>query len=596
MIQPVFAALVVSLVLAACSVDSNESGRTRSGKERFDPSTLDSSTENSALETFRETYQIAGRDCDTGRHDFSAGSSEAARRQMCEALQDDALNRSCAETKRREHFEKQCPGFVWTPRYEGADAPSGGGLDVAPSAPNGLKSEDRVRRALENLLVDRFEVASEAFDEDRKLANRVGQDILSCGVGPIGPKCLGAAIAAVAQPGILGELDRRKFFFSEIRLTDGSGNLALLFEIRALEPKVELGALEISRVLWPRNGQNVTDFLKQRANLVPLLRVEIASDFWSSAWRRLERPRDAREIFHLSREMLSAKVAGEDPKLTREKISRAFNRHRAVLAASEDWRYQEGILDLISRDLTLENETFLHLCLAFLNSKSETVRQIAALTVLENRAERTDLKPVAIKALTNPRWEIRKKAVSALVKTEVSSAELNSLILRVADPHPEVRKTAFAGLGRFALAPMHLASLRVLVRNPLPGVRLDAAKLLARIQGADATRELTALLGDRVVEVGITSSASLTARPLGEDSIEALRRIFVHPSAVIRREVVRLLARASSPRALAALQIQLRIEVNSEVRAELEKAIQTLQPAPSPSAPPSRPPIARKYT
>ena len=89
---------IALLALAACGKDDPSGSR--------DGLSSDSTTLG---------YDFEFNHCPTGNHQFSAGSDAEARRQLCAALQNDALNNHCAYELRRGYFEEQCPGQTWQP-------------------------------------------------------------------------------------------------------------------------------------------------------------------------------------------------------------------------------------------------------------------------------------------------------------------------------------------------------------------------------------------------------------------------------------------------------------------------------------------------
>ena len=56
----------------------------------------------------KERYQFIYNGCDTGEHVFSSSSASETRRKLCDALQDDSLNRFCASSMRYQHYRNYC--------------------------------------------------------------------------------------------------------------------------------------------------------------------------------------------------------------------------------------------------------------------------------------------------------------------------------------------------------------------------------------------------------------------------------------------------------------------------------------------------------
>jgi hypothetical protein len=66
---------------------------------------------------FSDSYRFQQNGCDTGQHEFSAETAEELKHQVCSALQNDSLNRSCAERARYQAFQQKCPGQTWQANY-----------------------------------------------------------------------------------------------------------------------------------------------------------------------------------------------------------------------------------------------------------------------------------------------------------------------------------------------------------------------------------------------------------------------------------------------------------------------------------------------
>lgn len=98
--------ILAALLLASCGSDDSKpsaSGGASGGGRQ----------ESVVTEGYR--FDING--CDTKAQSFSAADTAGALALLCEGLQDDSLNRSCAERERKAEFaRKECPG-TFTPRY-----------------------------------------------------------------------------------------------------------------------------------------------------------------------------------------------------------------------------------------------------------------------------------------------------------------------------------------------------------------------------------------------------------------------------------------------------------------------------------------------
>jgi hypothetical protein len=68
-------------------------------------------------EQLTESYRFRQNGCDTGQQEVTADTPDELRQRLCSALQDDALNKSCAERARYEYFQQKCPGQTWKALY-----------------------------------------------------------------------------------------------------------------------------------------------------------------------------------------------------------------------------------------------------------------------------------------------------------------------------------------------------------------------------------------------------------------------------------------------------------------------------------------------
>jgi hypothetical protein len=55
------------------------------------------------------SYDDNENGCDTGQHSFSSQDD------YCNGLENEQLNKSCAQDLRRGDFQKNCPGRTWSP-------------------------------------------------------------------------------------------------------------------------------------------------------------------------------------------------------------------------------------------------------------------------------------------------------------------------------------------------------------------------------------------------------------------------------------------------------------------------------------------------
>lgn len=64
--------------------------------------------ESNSKTELSDSYELSFNGCSTGKHEFKASSESELLDQVCNALNDDKLNKSCAESMRRAEFKRRC--------------------------------------------------------------------------------------------------------------------------------------------------------------------------------------------------------------------------------------------------------------------------------------------------------------------------------------------------------------------------------------------------------------------------------------------------------------------------------------------------------
>ncbi|MGZ3775184.1 MAG: HEAT repeat domain-containing protein [Pseudobdellovibrionaceae bacterium] len=561
-------ALGFSLTLTACSNGGSGGGDTKTG----------GLTNQGTSEQHKENYDLTLNGCNTGKHDFSSTSADEVKKQLCDALQDDQLNNSCAEPLRQDFFNKKCSGFVWTPKYLPASSDSNiPNQSPSPSSHIDYAEEENIRKALSFLLVDKYEISQSLAKEDKDVAIQFAEDMKSCGLNYLGPKCLDYLTYAGNYGGALSQDDKKIIFYSEFEIKGAGTAIAFKFIVDDLKPFVKLNKLEVLQIKKPRNGQNVSNYLKDSSNFVALMSVALVNESEQEAWNRLQSPRNIRELFHLSQDLLKMTVFSDDYLQVKSKIGALVQKNKNVLIESKDIKYQEEMFSLITGPIQLKNQDLVDICNNLLSSPSESIHQIAATIVLDSDLSRTDLKPTVLAALENSRYDIRKRAISALAKTRKTPEEENRLLAKIDDQDEDVRKEAIAVAERITMTNANLETIKKLGQSTNWSTRLQAAKLLGRINSKAAVTELILKMDDEDEDVRHVVMTELSKRSLVKENVGDLKKNFLSQKWEVRKNVAILLGKIKSRESLKELQNQLLKETDQDVKNQILISIEAVK-------------------
>jgi HEAT repeat protein len=131
------------------------------------------------------------------------------------------------------------------------------------------------------------------------------------------------------------------------------------------------------------------------------------------------------------------------------------------------------------------------------------------------------------------------------------------------------------------LGPESIRLLQQIFNTPAnrPARRLRAIEALGRVQGAEASDELRAILKEKAVSAQYRSAAAVAlARREGKAAVEELRAYLGDPSTELRVGAARALGYIGGPDARAAVEDRVAKETDAKVREELQQIITRMNP------------------
>lgn len=302
--------------------------------------------EESKQQAYVEKYSLEMNGCRTGDHRFESPSSRSdVRKKLCIELQNDEANHSCAEELRKEHFSKMCQDMTWTPVY-GKDS------SVTPptgSEPAQFQSENLLKSRLMQVIMESYKLSDSLTAQNKKAATQIAEDMKRCGFGILGISCLHTRQLSADSKFI--NLDGKEKLWSEIQVEGIPSKLIFSFDVEVdSNQKYSSNTFRVSRALKDRAGDIVT-YAKDNSATEYLFEGTIAANIETAAQKRLQKPADLIELFHMIRIL---REQGTSKSLNEKIIKDSVEKNRTLITDSNSLAYQKEILSqLLSEELIM---------------------------------------------------------------------------------------------------------------------------------------------------------------------------------------------------------------------------------------------------
>ena len=489
---------------------------------------------------FTESYRLSLNGCDTGNQVFTGSTQDEARRRMCEGLQNDKLNYSCAESLRFDRFYKRCYDYAWNPIYESQPSRP----YYPPTPQRDYAKEDKLREKLNFVLLNSYTIDSAVTVESRKLAYRLGEEMFNCGLSLHGPKCLGTYTYSNSSSFV--EIDGKFALYSVIYIEGVKDAFGIIYFADQMDPSPVVSTAQVVQILKPRATQSLNDYLNDKSAVTPLLTLSFAKDLQKTAWERLKDPRDIRELYHLSRLAHDAFMRSSDSRqqdLT--KLENSIRQHKLLIGSSTNSQYQKEILNLMTSYLGASTAGVVEVAEQLLNAKDPLVQEMAAVYVLDGQPTKLELKPAVLKALYNQNQSanIRRLAVIALSKTTRTVDEDNKIIAKLSDSESTVRQEVAKVVDKMKLTDDHYESLNFALTTGEWSARRNAATFIGRINSQQALTGLIEKLNEREQIILNDISAVLDKKIFTAADIPALEKHLTTGEWNARRLAIKYLAK-----------------------------------------------------
>jgi HEAT repeat protein len=527
----VIAAMAVTVALAACSKDKNKS----SGA---DPNSMNGPVTEQA---FSEKYQFELNGCNTGKHEFSSDSQADVTKQLCEALQNEELNKSCAQPLRKNFFDKKCPSVSWSPVYPKPANPAEPSEPAPVQQDRDEAKEREIREVLKYALVDSFEVKEDLAADLTTFANTLSEDMKSCGFSYVGPKCTNYHAFAGTYEGTLFDPNGESIFMTDLRFDGIDSNILFAFKMKD-ENGLSSEEMKIYiKVQEKAAAQSIKDYLAS-ANVQLISTVKIAQDFMATAKDRVQSPNTLKELYHMAHQLneINTRSSSPDASLSSLLVKSFIDNKALFVDGSEDYQYRAYSL---AGSLGANDAQKVEIAEEMMKSSDDGIKQFAAVQILLIDSSRIELKPIVVSALQNKRWDVRKNAITALSNTTLSVAEQNKIIEMIGDTDNDVRKEAIRVVDQMALSDEHFATLQNLSNSGNWAVRNESARLAGKVDGDASTIHLISKMGDTDNDVRSQIFQQLDARTMHVGLVSSLETQMSSNNWAVRKDAATLLGK-----------------------------------------------------
>lgn len=535
-------------LLASCGGDKKSSS-TSGGPGN------DKNTDTLEAQQFKEAYQFSLNGCDTGKHNFSSNSRDDVKKKLCDALQDDKLNNSCAEPLRKDFFNKKCSSLTWLPKYPTNNNSNSNDNDdqvTNNTHSNNWLIERKIRNSLQNLVASKVTINDQIDEEDKDDAQKLAQSFSDCTFSYTGPKCLNNYAYRSSYLGKVYEVNEEEVFFVELDIQNIDYTVALVFSLKNEDKNYISQKVTVYKSFQKFNtDSDFASYIDDESFVLKLFSSSISENSIEALIKKAKEPSSLREQYHSSKVALD--IAMKDSTINyqekQKELLKYFYENSNLIAESEDSQYQYSMLTFVKNTLTPEQKDFIAICEKLIDVDDQSLKQYAIVHVFDYDPTRNELKNDVLEALEHKKWKIRVKAIEGLSKTNLDLNEQSLVLRKLDDTDRDVRKAAEIAASNFKITEEHIGILSELQSSSRWKTRQLAATLLGKISGSSATLKLVEKMSDNDRDVRAEVRKQLFSRSLTDKDLESLKGQINSKRWDVRLDVITLIGKISGNKA-----------------------------------------------
>lgn len=471
-------------------------------------------------------------------------------------------------------------------------------VDEIPSTPQKTHtfsvsdvSLDAVKHGIDLSFLENYALGSHLSKEDSEIADWLATDLTGCGLSSTGPECLDSG--AWDQFGKIETWRGRIVYYREMKYSRGDGastesgiDLALVFQIDEISPKIKSSRLEIFKMNETRGGRSLETYLESSFATKLLLKASVVQGGMKEALKRIDKPQNIRELYHVGARIISLGRLNGKVREALDIVGAALVRNRRLIKASDDAFYRVAIFKLLEDGVSLAPETLEELARSGFKSSDERLKRVSATFLLEIKPERRDFKEFAAETLrSDDDWMIRRRALRALVKAAGESnphekSELAAILIAAEDDDEDVREALSRLTDQVTVEAGDEDVLARELKSSYWEIRLQGVVLLSRVKTRVSLGLLITAIADEDEEVRQTAFAAASSTSfsttLDGSFVEQLAELFQKSAVDARLKAAQLLGRIQTPGAKAVLAARLDKEANKDVKQVIRESLSGL--------------------
>lgn len=565
--------ILATLFLAACGAGDTKK-ETPGGDSTIQPVTTTEA---------KVSYQFAQNGCDTGKHEFKAHDKDAATKLLCEGLQDEALNKSCAPVLRKSFFESNCSG-TFTPKYPPVNPQPEPQPEPQPLPPEDDQDDERIpnltlvraaTQALTNRVLDSFQVSSRISGDEAMSVNAFMGEMKLCGLSYSGPRCLERTTLIMNQHAYLFRMGEKAFFVTELTIKGISVPLLYIYEVEidASKLKVKSNSFRVFKEIQRFQWHGLKRYLEDSSASVEIASGELAEHAKPAAIARMHTAKEIRTLFYMARLLLDPNQddARDTTDYSKDVVNVLLEKREVIIQSKLDI-FQEYLLAILASHGANRKAEINRLCDGLVSSGSDSVKQIAATYILTNDPSREDVKPLVRKAFSFPTWATRFRAVKALAQARPNLEDQILIIGKLEDADSDIAGAAMAAADGFSLQAAHIPALKKVAASNVWSARFNATKLLSKIDHGEARLTLINQLKDGDVDVRNKAAEALQKAKLTQEEVPALASLLKNQPWDVRYKAVLLLGKIDAVNVTLIL-IDSMADGDSDIQAAINKEL-----------------------
>lgn len=474
----------IGLTLSACSSKSGNQGSKKTTMAR-------------------EAYQFELNGCNTGLQEFVHSSADEARRMMCETLQNDDINKGCAEFLRRDHFESKCSGVFTSvsPSREEARRQEARRLEERrqeearrrdrqrqdsrseePGEIRDRENEFALLRYVNGMALEKVTINPNLKNDLKVEAEALAAVAEDCGINASGVRCDRARDMLVKQELLF--IGGKRVYISIMNY-----NFALVMPVESISP-VRIKEIEYRKIIKSPHYKNLAEYIQTPSNFVTLFTATVADDAFEANMSKALNAANIRQLYHGLHDPFGSILMNEARIARLETVAaRALAARAEVIYSSVLPDYQIKMIRLINTLKKLSPEIKMAIFTRLTASADKNVKQLASAEVLllEPKRQGTIREAVLAGMDNSDDYELRLRCIEATLNAENISSEMRAKLFQTMGDRSEyVRGIVIKKLQQFPLGSHDVPVLKSLLQSENYDTRLAALEMLARIPGEEA--------------------------------------------------------------------------------------------------------------